>query len=131
VCSSDLTVRKHSYQNHPCSRWVRESYENANWLLQLSLKLCEEKKLRYPKKPDHAILEFLHWVDKNLHVVKFSKSNLTPFPVAIADDSKCREVEGFDDLDVILKYRLFYIYDKWHIAEWNPREKPSWYKLTV
>ena len=36
------TARKHSYYNHPCSIWTRESYENYMWHLELMKNLLNE-----------------------------------------------------------------------------------------
>ena len=36
-----------THQNHPCTRWARESQQNAEWLVRHGLALCEEYRFRY------------------------------------------------------------------------------------
>jgi len=43
---------------------------------------------------------------------------------------KCREIDGFDQMSDITKYRLYYKLDKSHIANWK-QNKPNWYDKTT
>ena len=57
---------------------------------------------------------------------------LTEFPVAINEKMNCRKISGFDSLDTVTKYRLYYIYDK-PFAEWKklPRTRPKWFDKPI
>lgn len=100
--------------NHPCSKWVRDSYENYVWLYELFNELLNQYKLRYKKwhkKIDIAwdILSF----PKNIPYVKG-----TPFPLAMPDEYKTN--------DPVQSYRNFYLGDKMEFAKWNHSEPPFW-----
>jgi len=51
---------------------------------------------------------------------------LTPFAVAISDHMNCRQLDNFDDMSVVDKYRAYYMHDKNHFASWKT-ERPSWF----
>ena len=55
--------RVHSYFNHPCSIWVRNSLTNFNWLLDHAIYLYEEK--IYRLGGDHFCADFLSWCKVN------------------------------------------------------------------
>lgn len=38
-----------SHTNHPCAKWVRESWANYNYLCKLGLALCREYTFRFGK----------------------------------------------------------------------------------
>ena len=64
-------------------------------------------------------------------LIKFiPEGELKPFAIAISDDMKCREIDGFDQMSDITKYRLYYKLDKSHIANWK-QNKPNWYDKTT
>ncbi len=45
---------KSTHANHPCGKWVRNSYENYRWMLELGHYLNEEYRYRYDRDYDHA-----------------------------------------------------------------------------
>ena len=51
---------------------------------------------------------------------------LTPFAIAISQDSKCRELENFEELHAVDKYREYYMHDKARIATWKTKQ-PLWF----
>ena len=119
------TARKHSYYKHPCSIWARQTFGNLSWLLNHSLAM-EIERLDRGFKP-HFSAEFLHWAfDQFLRADNIEEESLeqTDFAIAISNDMKCRQVYGFDDLDAVSKYRLYYKYDK-PFATWK-KNKPLW-----
>ena len=113
--------------NHPCTIWARESKQNFQWLRAHCLALCKEYTVRYGKRhKGEWILEHFAdtWVKLENEILP--DKGLTPFAIAISDHMNCRQIDGFDELSPIEKYRLYYIHDKNHIAEWKT-EKPDWY----
>jgi len=116
--------RKHSYLHHPCSIWVKESYDNWYYLLQLTCALFSEYKYRYTKnKEGHKNnYNFLMWCIEKLHVVehRIGHKGLTPFAQAMPDDVK--------NEDTITAYRNYFNKYKKHLAEWKNRVTPKWYK---
>jgi hypothetical protein len=118
-------VRKYSHWNHPCSLWVRASVGNMQWLIDHALALCDEKKVRYPNRPEHWDRQFLRWAVNNLHRASPVKHGRTEFAIAISQDSMCRQQPEFETLDIHGKYRLYYLFDKAHIAKWTRRAVPD------
>ena len=117
------TSRKYSYWKHPCSIWARKTMGNLSWLLLHSLEMEEERKDRGYKP--HFSANFLKWALINMvRSSNDSSSEQTDFAIAISNDMKCRQVYGFDNLDAVSKYRLYYKYDK-PFATWK-QNKPKW-----
>jgi hypothetical protein len=118
------TPRKHSYYKHPCSIWVRDSRANLLWLLVHSLAM-EEERIARGFNP-HFSVEFLEWALDNVERSVCPEGELTEFAIAISEDMECRKVDGFDQLDRVSQYRLYYKHDK-PFATWK-RNKPAWIK---
>jgi hypothetical protein len=115
------------YFKHQCSIWARESKENFIWLVNHTLEQFNERMYRWPNSAEHFTKEFIIWCSKNVHNTLIDKVCLTPFVVAINQDSICRKViSNFDDLSVIEQYRAYINYDK-KFATWTKREIPNWY----
>ncbi len=118
---------KRSHYNHPCTIWARTSKANFRWLVIHGMALANEYTNRYGKV--HKSQEVLMWCFKNMHKLTFPEEGLTEFGVAISDDQNCRMmIPGFDELDVVDKYRLYYIFDKSAFAEWPSGKIPKWYE---
>ena len=115
------------YALHPCSIWVRESKANFEWLVEHALEMFSERDFRWPSSPAHFTKTFMLWCKDNISKVVHCKgTKLTPFPVAINPESKCKQVQNFDKLSVYEKYHLYIKLDK-DFASWTKRPKPSWY----
>jgi hypothetical protein len=123
-----LTVKgtplKGGYHNHPVTRWVGDSRANYEWTCQLGLELCREYTFRYEK---------VHACQKSIeHLSKMSQyipdGDMTEFAIAISPEQTCRQHPDFDSLDVVTKYRLYYIYDKKSFCTWKKRPTPEWFK---
>ena len=54
---------KRSFYNHPCTKWVRESARNYEWLLLHAYALCAEYTSRYDKV--HKSEAVIEWCDEN------------------------------------------------------------------
>jgi hypothetical protein len=121
-------VRRYSYYNHPCSIWVRESLGNFIWLCQHTMEM-ERERLRRGFNP-HFSHEFITWAYRNQWLTIIPKNeSITDFPIAINESMNCRKVNGFDKLDRVTQYRLYYKLDK-PFATWK-QNKPEWFKLTT
>lgn len=119
-------VRKHSYFNHPCSIWARETYNNYQWLVDHAYGLIQERKYRNPDARPHFTEEFITWCDCNIpDNLDSDKDELTPFAIAISDDSKCMHHNNFYTASTVRKYQMYYKYDKKEFAKWTRRDKPS------
>lgn len=110
---------RRTHYNHPCSKWVRESQDNYEWLIRHGLALASEYNFRYDKF--HKSLEVIKWCGLNGGVLKLPKVGLTPFAQAMPDECK-------NTLDVVDAYRTYYREHKARIAKWTKRAVPEWFK---
>ena len=113
--------------NHPCTIWARESRQNFQWLREHAQALCEEFTVRYNKqhKVEWILDHFADtWVKMENEILP--DNGLTPFAIAISDHMNCRQIDGYDEMSAVYKYRQYYIHDKAHIADWKT-SKPEWY----
>ena len=115
------TVRKHSYLNHPCSKWVVLGQTNFAWLLKHATSLCEEYVYRFNK--DHFASDFIYWIEDNLP--NLAKAKFTPPPQVMPSIYKCSST--------IEAYRSYYRKEKAtdnngkSMSVWTNRDKPDWW----
>jgi len=112
------TVRKYSYYNHPCSKWLRESRGNMRWLVLHGLAMCEEKRVRYPGKPALFVEGFLHWCACHIHDSLVPEGDFTTPPLCMPDEYK--------QDDPVEAYRDFYCGEKMSFAVWPAYRTPEW-----
>jgi hypothetical protein len=112
-CCSDAPY-KPAFLNHPCSKWVRQSINNFDWLCKHGIALCEEYTFRYGKK--HKSQEVIEWCME--HKPDLPKVGQTPFVQAMPDEYKNK--------DPVVAYRKYYIGAKKHILVYTKRMPPSW-----
>lgn len=109
-------VRKYSYYNHPCSKWVRQSYYHFEWLLIHAIEMVEEK--MYRDGGLHFCYHFINWCYNNSPNLPDVKP-LTP-ALAMPDIYKKN--------NPVESYRDYYRYDKLPKLglTWTNRERPNW-----
>ena len=114
------------YHHHPSSIWAGNTKGNFEWLCKHGLALAKEYTERYGKT------HFCEGVIAKLYslIDYIPDGELQDFAIAISDDSECRNVDNFDSLSSIAKYRLYYKLDKPHLADWK-QNKPAWYDMSV
>jgi hypothetical protein len=109
-------IRKYSYVNHPCSKWVRLSKSNMLWLIEHAIELDNERVARFRSKP-HFSLKFIIWCRDNINLSIVPDGVLTEFAQAIPVEYKHN--------DSVVAYRNFYRHGKKHLHNWK-RNKPEW-----
>lgn len=114
------------YSKHQCTVWVKESRANFEWLVEHALEMFNERNYRWPESNEHFTKEFILWCKDNIDKTLHTNNKLTPFTVAISQDSECRKIKDFDKLSVVEQYRHYIILDK-PFAAWTKRNKPNWY----
>jgi hypothetical protein len=114
---------KKTHQNHPSTIWLRESYDNFLWGIEHGYAIAKEYTERYGKR--HKCEDVLDWCESNSWRLSFDKQELTPFAIAIAEDTICRQKPNFYAVDAVQKYRMYYQYDKVSIHSWK-QNKPDW-----
>jgi len=106
---------KATHQNHPCSKWSRESLSNWLWLRRLTLELNIEWQRRFGHSKNHKSFD----VVKSLPLPKIKDVGLTPFAQAMPNIYK--------NEDAVKAYRDYYMGEKRAIAQWRNGE-PYWWK---
>jgi hypothetical protein len=114
------------YAKHQCSIWARETKANFEWLTAHTLEMFTERMYRWSNSNEHFTKTFIQWCSKNIHNITTTKTELTPYAVAINVDCNCRKLPGFNQLSVIEQYRSYIIHDK-EFATWTNRSEPTWY----
>ena len=108
---------KRSFYNHPCTKWVRESARNYEWLLLHAYALCEEYTSRYGKV--HKTESVIEWCDNNRP--ELPNIEMTEQPTCMPDYCKTESV--------VDSYRKYYINEKAKFAKWKDGNIPSWFMV--
>lgn len=109
-----------SFAKHPCTIWAGKSFQNAMWLRQHGLVMCQVYEEVYGKK--HKALPV---IKKSLpHLMKLPYTGPTAF-------ANCTE-DKVSSKPIIHKYREFMDL-KWSERDvrpptWQKRQQPSWSK---
>lgn len=115
LSDSDYTPPyKLTHKNHPCAKWVRESLENYNWLVQLGKELCKEYTYRYKK------------IHKTQRIIEELEINLPPLPEIGFTTPAQAMPDIYKDNDVVSAYRTYYYFEKFDLHSWKNREEPEW-----
>lgn len=105
---------KPTHKNHPCTRWVAESRQNAAWLGQLMYWLNEEYMWRFGKTEDHLAYYKCGFLINTLD--QLPDIGQTPFAQAMPDECKHD--------DAVQAYRTYYRTKSF--AEWR-KGAPDWW----
>lgn len=108
---------KRSFYNHPCTKWVRESAKNYEWLLMHAYALCDEYTRRYGKV--HKTQAVIDWCDDNR--LELPDIGLTKQPTCMPDYCKTESV--------VDSYRKYYINEKAKFAKWKDGNIPYWFMV--
>lgn len=110
---------KGAFRNHPCTKWVAESIDNAYWLIKHGMNLCDEYTLRYGKS--HACYNTL--LEAYYLFPKGKITNVTPFVRAMPDEFKYNEsISTFESYQMYIKSKV------WPATNYlrMPSRLPSW-----
>ena len=102
------------HENHPCSKWARESISNWKWLRKLASELNREYKFRFERKNNHKSYDLI----QELAIPKIKDKGLTSFALAMP--------EKYKHNDPIISYRSFYLGEKRKLFKWTKRKMPAW-----
>jgi hypothetical protein len=108
---------KRAHVNHPSTKWVRQSIQHYDWLIQHGLEICNEFTKRYGKH--HKTQDVLEWLQIN-------KPNIPDNGFTVPPQCMPDEFRGPDTLEA---YKKFYILDKVKIKklDWKKlNNKPEW-----
>ena len=102
-----------AHKNHPCTKWVRESMSNYNWLVNMVGHLNDEYKYRYNHTKNHKSYD----VVLSLPPPDLSDIGLTPFVMAMPDEYKSD--------DPVFSYKLYYNMYKAELLKYTKRIPPA------
>ena len=107
---------KKTHVNHPCTKWVCESKNNFDYLLNLTIALLDEYTYRYGKihASSRLIPLFKSVFDKVPNDI-----TMTPFAIVVKDQLGTN--------NAVLEYRHLYKTEKRNICTWKNRDIPYWF----
>lgn len=106
---------KETHKNHPCAIWARQLSGNYTFLYDLAIAVGKEYTARYGKV--HKSTQALDNVPRVLEELPIGKS---PLP-------NCTTIKDYyPELNLVDKYRLYYLRDKEHILKYNYSKEPWW-----
>lgn len=108
-----------THKNHPCSRWVRYSKDNFEWLLKHFHSLLQEYTLRYSKI--HKCQQIFDWIIDNRQYLSFDNVGLSKFVLAMPNQFKIKN-------DVVGSYQNYYLKNKMRFAKWKLGNVPDFIK---
>lgn len=108
---------KPTHKNHPCTKWVRESRDNAEWLYEMAGYLNVEYKKRFRHNVNHKSWEVIRHYHNAQAMRVLDNSGLTPFAQAMPDEYKtdC----------AVAAYRAYY-HSKPFVS-WERTTTPDWW----
>jgi len=113
----EYTLYRSTHINHPSAIWVRQSYENYEWLYKLFTEVLKEYTYRYGKVHATArLIDALHTPPTNIT----NGAGFTEPPPAMPEEYRVKN-------NSIQSYINYYVGAKKHLANWKKRTIPSWY----
>lgn len=100
---------------HKCTVWTYESRDNFEWLVELALRLNEEKIYRTGRY--HASTDVVKACER--YGKYLPEIGLTPFAQAMPEEIRLKS-------NPVKAYRRYYISDKKHLLEYTRRNPPDW-----
>ena len=115
----DMVLRP-THVNHPCAVWARSGDRRYQWLQALGMALLVEYRSRYGKLHAYCdLMDRLEMQPLNIPVQRIKSVNDWP---------QCMP-EQYKRPDPVEAYRLYYFYEKKHLAQWRePASIPDWWK---
>lgn len=112
-------TEKGAFRNHPCTQWASKTIDNASWLIQHGLALCDEYSLRYDKT--HGCYNTL--IGAYYLFPKGNLENVTPFVRAMPDYLK-----NDKSIDTFEAYRRYIATKTWAKDNYLrlASRKPDW-----
>lgn len=116
---------KSTHINHPCAIWVRESRDNALWLVELTTALNAEYKYRYKKtrNENHKSYDMLTAARIKNRIKSLPATPQTPPALAMPDKYWVIDSLG---MDAVQSYRNYYKNGKTDLLAYTRREPPEW-----
>lgn len=108
---------KPTHRNHPCTLWLTESRENAEWLYELCDALNRECQRRFNHNRNHSSWMLIR-DGLARHFDELPNTPQTRFALAMPIQ--------YQQHDVVQSYRNYYLNEKRGIASWST-QPPHWW----
>lgn len=116
---------KSAYEHHPMTKWVAQSYDHAQWVLEHALELGWEYTRRFGKyHKTHAMLPAL-----SVAIHKHMPDNGWRNPPRCIPDEYKLDYDTYAGDGVschVASYRQYYKHAKAHLHKYTNREAPAW-----
>jgi len=122
---SNSKLMKPAMLNHPSTIWARQNPNNADWLMQHALALCDEYTYRYGKTHG-SYARILQKCGDNF-MEEGSWKEASPVSIAMFDEYRIPNTFLTEWEYVIQSYRHYYLEGKWKFAEWRNNRRPAWF----
>lgn len=107
-----------THVSHPAQLWTARSLSNFKWLREHALAIEDERLWRFPHyNPHNSAAVIGHMPDPDMPDI-----GLTEFSLCFKHD--------YHSDNTVESYRIYYINEKAHLAEWTRRGAPIWWKET-
>ena len=106
-----------THTNHPSAIWVRQSYENYEWLYKLFIAVLDEYTYRYGKI--HATARLIDAL--------YTPPNHIPKGVGFTEPTPAMPDEYKVSGNSVRSYINYYLGAKQHLASWKKRQIPEWF----
>jgi hypothetical protein len=113
----DSILYSSTHVNHPSAIWVRQSYENYDWLYQLFVAVLKEYTYRYGR---------IHATARLVDALNTPPAHI-PKGVGFTEPTPAMPEEFRVKNNSIQSYINYYVGAKKHLANWKKRTIPSWY----
>jgi hypothetical protein len=120
LVEDDDRLYKTSHFNHPCSKWIRDSYANFKYAIDLFYALHDEWNYRYQHNKMHKSFEVINIVEK-INPNVFPKQGITKFAQVMP--------EQYKQNNPVKAYREYFNGEKLHLAQWKNRNIPDWVNI--
>lgn len=128
---------KMTHRNHPCARWVRESYYNFKYLSDLLTYYHVEYKRRYGQEKEHGAFVKIYEAVRHIGIAQihdrfievFGRTGLSIPPCVVPEHYKVYSDEENlvqTEDDVVQSYRNYYIGDKLRFVTYRNVQPPEW-----
>ena len=115
----EYALYRSTHANHPSAIWVRQSYENYEWLYQLFVVVLKEYTYRYGRI--HATAR--------LTDALYTPPTHIPKDVGFTEPTPAMPEEYKVKNNSLQSYINYYVGAKKHLANWKKRTIPSWYEF--
>ena len=115
----EYSLYRSTHANHPSAIWVRQSYENYEWLYQLFVAVLKEYTYRYGR---------IHATERLVGHLYTPPTNI-PKGVGFTEPTPAMPEEYKVKNNSLQSYINYYVGAKQHLANWKKRTIPSWYEF--